>query len=231
MMFFFAPGMNRLVGLARAGSLPRHSRTAAVETPAFLDAMSRAVQGVAIVSTDGPGGRFGITVSSVVSASADPPLVMASIHRRSPASAAVVRNGRFCVNLLAARHRNLADLFAGRPGPGPGSPYDFGLAAWIDGDHGSPVLKDAVASLECVVHRTLRAGTHRVILGRCLGVATSDGPPLLYSGRRYGVPITWPRPDPAARAGEEGARPSITPPRDPSGSTRRQPTSTSRNMP
>lgn len=179
----------RPVGLpARAGDAPGSPKASVAEED-FRDAMSRAVQGVAIATTEGPAGRFGVTVGSVVPASAEPPLVLACIHRRSPAAAAIVRNRSFSINLLGARHRELADVFAGRPADG--APYDFGSASWADAEGGPPMLEDAVASLQCVLHRTGRAGTHRVLVGRCIAVRTSEGPPLLYTGRRYGTPVTW----------------------------------------
>lgn len=200
MFVFFERLSYRLVGLLRRPVPPPSS---SVGEDAFRDAMSRAVQGVAIVTTDGPAGRFGITVSSVVSASTEPPLVLACIHGRSPAGAAIVRNRSFCINLLGARHRELADVFAGRPAEG--APYDFGSTSWAEGVRGLPVLEDAVASLECILHGTGRAGTHRVLVGRCVGVRTSDGAPLIYTGRRYGAPATWPPAAAQASAGEVGA--------------------------
>jgi len=147
--------------------------------------MSRSVHGVWIVTTDGPGGRAGITVSSLVSASLEPPLVLLCIRRRTPALAAIIRNRAFCANLLAAHHRGLADVFAGRPADG--APHDFERAKWSAGGvTGSPALSDAVASLECDLFRMGRAGTHQVVLGRCVGVREAGGPTLFYTERRYG---------------------------------------------
>ena len=51
---------------------------------AFVEAMSRAVSGVSIVTTDGQAGRFGQTVSAMSSVSADPPLLLVCINRKSP---------------------------------------------------------------------------------------------------------------------------------------------------
>ena len=67
----------------------------------FTAAMGLAATGVSVVTTDGPAGRFGLTVSAVSSVSAEPPLVLCCINRKSPAMAAVEANGVFAVNLLS----------------------------------------------------------------------------------------------------------------------------------
>ena len=94
-------------------------------TDRFIAAMGRLVTGVTIVTTDGPAGRFGITVSAFSSVSADPPLVLACVNRKSPVVAAVLANGVFCINVLADAHRHVADTFAGRNPEG--RPYDLSL--------------------------------------------------------------------------------------------------------
>ena len=45
--------------------------------------MGAAVTGVSVVTTDGAGGRLGLTVSSMASVSADPPMLLVCIGRRS----------------------------------------------------------------------------------------------------------------------------------------------------
>ncbi len=82
----------------------------------FVEAMASAVTGVSIVSTDGPGGKFGVTVSAVSSVSAEPPMILACINRRCPALDAIEANRRFCVNILNADQTAVADCFSGRPG-------------------------------------------------------------------------------------------------------------------
>src|SRR5690242_19206043 len=101
----------------------------------FIEAMGRTVTSVTVVTTIGPGGRCGLTVSAVASVSADPPMLMVCINRRSPAAAAIRRNGVFCVNLLAAHQAPLSDTFAGRPRAG--EPFDFAAAEWQAGRTGS----------------------------------------------------------------------------------------------
>jgi flavin reductase len=154
----------------------------------FLGAMGRVFSSVSIVTTDGPAGRFAITVSSAGSASADPPLVLACIQRRSPVNAAIAANGVFSVNVLAVGHEHLSDNFAGRPRQG--APFDFEAAEWAVSKTGAPLLKGAVAAFDCVVHSTHEAGSHTVFFGRVLDIVEAEDSTLIYGQRSYTQPLT-----------------------------------------
>lgn len=157
----------------------------AVSAAEFVAAMRDAVTGVNIVTTDGAAGRFGVTVSAFSSVSAEPPMVLVCINRKSPVSDALATNGCFAVNVLSTSQQGLADTFAGHPDTG--APYDFGAARWNESATGAPVLSGAVAGFDCALDTTVRAGTHRIFIGRVVGVAnTPAAEPLLYSNRRYG---------------------------------------------
>lgn len=149
----------------------------------FLAAMRLAATGVSVVTTDGPGGRFGVTVSAVSSVSAEPPLVLACINRKSPALAAIECNGVMAVSLLAEHQHRIAETFAGRPRVG--APYDFGCAEWSFGRTGSPFLADSAAVFDCDVMAFHDAGSHRIILGRVVEARGGDASPLVYSRRDY----------------------------------------------
>lgn len=152
--------------------------------PAFIEGMRGAVTGVNIVTTDGAAGRFGLTVSAFSSVSAEPPMVLVCINRRSPASDALAINECFAVNVLSTSQRDLADTFAGSPDSG--KPYDFDTARWDASTTGAPVLSETVAGFDCTVVTTVDVGTHRIFIGRVVDVATAARDPLLYSNRMYG---------------------------------------------
>ena len=160
--------------------------TGTADRNAFVNAMGGAVTGVNVVTTYGPAGRFGLTVSAFSSVSADPPMVLICINRRSPADAAVSENSRFCVNVLSTKQRDIADTFAGYPADG--APYDFTAARWDEGYTGAPSLVDAIATFDCVVETTIDSGSHTVFIGRVFGVKEGVGRPLLYTDRAYGRP-------------------------------------------
>ena len=150
----------------------------------FIEAMAAVATPVSIITTDGPAGRFGITVSAVASVSADPPMILACINRQSPAVAAIDINGVLCVNMLGAHQRALANCFAGRPDDG--LPFDFSRATWQEAKTGAPLLSNATASFDCVLESAHDAGTHRVITGLVQQArSSSKQPPLAYSNRTY----------------------------------------------
>jgi flavin reductase len=179
-MISFARDENRPVGIVEGLDL----RLPLADRKEFTDAMARAVNGVGIVTTDGPYGRWGVTVSSVVSVSADPPLLLVCINRRSPAADAIRGHGGFGVSLLSIEHRTLADSFAGWTESG--RPFDFNLAEWAPGASGSPVLVGATASFDCQLDRAIEAGSHTVFFGRAVEARAASGRSLLYTRRAYG---------------------------------------------
>ncbi len=161
--------------------VPAHE---SVDVADYTDAMASAVTGVSVVTTDGVAGRFGITVSSVSSVSADSPLVLVCINRRSPACSAVHANRVFCINLLSTQQQELGNTFSGRPSRG--QPFDFAGVAWSEGLSGAPHFEGAVATFDCVVEQTHEAGSHNLFIGRVVAVSGSAADPLLYTRRAYG---------------------------------------------
>lgn len=159
--------------------------TAPGESPeSFISAMGAAATGVSVVTTEGAGGRYGLTVSAISSVSADPPLVLACVNRRSPAAGAISANGRFAINVLAAHSRDVAETFAGRPRSG--SPYDFTSHGWDEGETGVPVLADAAATFECELEHAHDAGSHRIFIGRVIAARRGSEAPLVYCNRAFG---------------------------------------------
>lgn len=153
---------------------------------AFVEGMSRAATFVAVATTDGEGGRAGVTVSSLTSVSADGehPSLLVCINRQSPAATAILQNRAFCANLLAEDQQEIANLFAGRSATDRAERFD--RVAWAAGDIGQPLLAGATASFECRLATALLWETHHVIIGRVNMVRLSgSGSALLYGQRAY----------------------------------------------
>lgn len=153
----------------------------------FLEGMSRAATFVAVVTTDGPGGRDGVTVSSLspVSADGESPALLACIHHQSPAAVAILKNEGFCANLLHESQQQMANLFAGRTASGDRSARFDGLG-WRPGAAGQPQLDGATAAFHCRLATALLWQTHYIIVGQVNAVELSDDPAaLLYGQRSY----------------------------------------------
>ncbi|HQY30017.1 MAG TPA: flavin reductase family protein [Thermomicrobiales bacterium] len=157
----------------------------------FIDAMSRAVTGVTVVTTSGPEGRFGQTVSAMASVTADPPTLLVCIKTTSIIVDQIRTNDRFGVNILRSDQRRVADTFAGRSRTGV--PYDFDVAHWEEPVLGAPLLVGAVGQFACDLTNAVLVGSHLVMFGEVLAAQTSSGSPLLYARRSYGEHVEVPR--------------------------------------
>jgi len=153
----------------------------------FTNAMRHAVSGVSIVTTDGEYGRFGLTISSMTSVSADPPMLLVCINRSSAAHDAIATNRHFAVNVLTAHQQHVAAAFAGSAALGRA--YEFGSSDWSVTASGLPQLLDPAALFECELESAIEAGTHSIFLGRVVTASGRDIAPLAYSNREYGVPM------------------------------------------
>ncbi len=154
----------------------------------FVAAMGAAVTGVSVVTTDGPSGRAGLTVSAMASVSADPPMLLVCINRQSPIVSRIRVHGAFAVSVLGTHHAAIADSFAGRPGAGDDA-YDFASARWHSGDTGAPVLADAAAAFDCLVATTVEAGSHTLFIGDVVQAQRGTALPLAYTRRAYSAPL------------------------------------------
>ncbi len=153
----------------------------------FLSAMSQAVTGVNVVTTNGPLGRFGLTVSAISSVSTEPPMLLVCVNQKSVASDAIQGNGRFAINILATSQQYIAETFSGSDRHGVA--YQFDQEDWRTTRDGSPLLRGAIATFDCEIENIVLAATHTIFIGRVIATSQSSDTPLLYTQRSYGQPI------------------------------------------
>lgn len=154
-----------------------------IDIKLFTTAMRRAAMPVSVVTTAGQGGRFGVTVSSLCTASADPPQVLVCVHLGGPTAAALRENKCFAVNILDSRHRHVADSFAGRIERWRSD--RFACDSWAVISTGAPVLADGLLVMDCELTQELVVSTHAVFVGTVVGLQSREGAPLLYSDQSY----------------------------------------------
>lgn len=147
----------------------------------FRDAMRRTAAGVAVVTTQGPAGQSGITVSSFCSLSLEPPSVLVCIRRDSTTLARIVRNNVFAANVLAQDQSELASAFAS-----PATPHEsrFELGQWAEGP-GGPTLSGAVAHFDCRLAHVHDYGSHTIVIGEVIDAASHDARPLIYAEQAF----------------------------------------------
>lgn len=157
----------------------------------FLEGMSRAAASVSVVTTDGPGGRGGVTVSAMTSISADGPhpTMLTCLNATASALPMVLENGCFCINVLRTGQTDISDVFSSRRPPPGGDKFNAVKTAILV--TGAPRLTEALVSFDCRLISAERIGTHHICIGAVEAVATApEGEPLLYGMRRYLRPET-----------------------------------------
>ncbi len=163
------------------------SATGGLNKAAFFAVMGAFPTGVTIVTTlDEQGQPRGLTSNAIASVSADPPLMLACIDKRSNTLAAARHSGRWVVNFLAAGRGDLSNLFASK------EPDKFADVSWKPASNGMPLLHaDVIAHAECTTEQEIDAGDHVILIGRVVdGQPPAPGTkPLMYFRRTYG---TWP---------------------------------------
>lgn len=151
----------------------------------FIEAMSAVSHSVSVVTTSGPAGKLGVTVSAFASLSANPPLLLCCINQISPTAEAIRHNGVFALNVLSSEQRHVSETFAGMGEDGQAKAFDFSCAQWSEIATGSPILRQGVSSFDCRVKEISVHGTHLLIIGAVTAAILNEGEPLLYWSRQY----------------------------------------------
>ncbi len=143
---------------------------------AFIDAMRQVASTVTVVTTDGPDGKAGATVSAFTSLSADPPSVLVCLKADTRIAQAVQANGVFCVNVLPEDAVELAKAFAGM--------FDDKLSSRFEGvdvaeTEFGPILPRATAFTCSLTHRNVH-GSHAICIGDVTGISNAGERPLTY---------------------------------------------------
>lgn len=142
----------------------------------FRDALGRWPAGVSIVACRTDGRVVATTVSSFISLSIDPPLVLLALGANATVLPFLQPDVRFAVSVLAGSQRRLASVYADPMPVGP-SPFP------ADGD---PVVAGAVVALACTVKEVRGGGDHHIVIARVAEVGSvADVPPLVRFRRRY----------------------------------------------
>nr|WP_198545643.1 MULTISPECIES: flavin reductase family protein [Amycolatopsis] len=137
------------------------------------------------VLTAGGADAHGMTANALSSVSLEPPLLLCCVSRAARMHAAIVGAGSFAVNILAAGQQELSKYFADWRRPDGMAQFD--AVGWTAGDRtGAPLLRDALAWLECELDEVLAGGDHSIFLGRVVAAGRGAGEhALVFYGGRY----------------------------------------------
>ncbi|MEU7151183.1 flavin reductase [Streptomyces sp. NPDC045456] len=150
----------------------------------FRDAMARVAAAVSILTTDGPGGRCGITLSAVCSVTDTPPTVLACVNRSSAMHDVFVRNGRVALNVLGGDQTQLARHFSGATKVAMEDRFTWDI--WTP-TAPVPVLRDAPVTMTGVLRQHTPMGSHSVLFIGVeeIHVRGDGGDGLVYHNRDF----------------------------------------------
>jgi flavin reductase (DIM6/NTAB) family NADH-FMN oxidoreductase RutF len=152
----------------------------------FAAALRQHPAGVALMTVRDDTDDVGTTVTSVMSVSADPPLVAVGLAADGYPAEVLEAVGSCALTVLAAGQAILASRFssAGRPG----ARHLLASVPWSRAaGSGGIVLDGGVVALDCVLDRVVPAGDHVLALLAVVGVPVlrEDAAPLLRLRGRY----------------------------------------------
>jgi flavin reductase (DIM6/NTAB) family NADH-FMN oxidoreductase RutF len=157
-----------------------------IDVRTFWGAIGRRPIGSTLVtarSAEGPAGLLGLSATHL---SADPPVMMVSVDKRTSALSTILAARHFAINYLPRDAKALADSFGGK-GPAKGADR-FAAEQWTTLTSGAPVLQAAIGAIDCLLEETIERHGVAIILGRVVDVY--EGPqaePLIHFRGAY-----WP---------------------------------------
>lgn len=154
-------------------------------TPAEFRHAMRAVVGNCSVITTGLGdAATGLVVTSAISLSAEPPLLLACVNRASSSWPVLQQAGFFGWSSLGAAHQSVAERFSGVGGVRGLARFDG--ADWETAISGARLLVGAPVAFDCAVDEMIDRATHSILIGRVLAIRTAaDAGALAYWNGSY----------------------------------------------
>lgn len=153
------------------------------DAKSFRDAM-RAFVGNCSVLTVGQGEQAtGLIVTSSISLSADPPLILACVNRSSSSWPHFTPDAVFGWSSLGAAHQGVAERFSGFGGVKGADRYAGADWATVEG---AQLLSGAPSAFSCTVEEMIDRATHSIVIGRVRAIrSTADAGALIYWNGQY----------------------------------------------
>jgi flavin reductase (DIM6/NTAB) family NADH-FMN oxidoreductase RutF len=123
----------------------------------------------------------GLTASSFVTLSFEPPMVMFAIQQHADSYASIVSSKAFGVSLLGSGQSQIASLFATK-----GREKYERTSFSVGGALKVPLIEGSLAEIECLTSQVFVSGDHAIIVGLVEAARTRSGEPLLYFGGKFG---------------------------------------------
>jgi len=153
-----------------------------VQSQLFRSVMGSFPTGVTVITTVSETGRpVGMTVNAITSVSLEPPQLLICLARHRYTAAAIQSSGRFAVNFLSNDQKEIAAIFASS------AEDKFNAVGYRSGALELPLINDSLAIAECEVSSVMDSGDHLIFIGDVVSGTATDGMPLVFFRRNYGI--------------------------------------------
>ena len=155
--------------------------------PHLAEALAALTTGIYVLTVRAGEVQHGMSSSWATQVSGAPVLVMAAVDRQHFTHQMILDSGAFALNIVGAQSKHLEDYFYSAQSRRPDNLAAFALDTGVTG---TPLLRDALASLDCRVVSTHTAGDHTLFVGEVVEarLRTTDRPltsqelPYVYLG-------------------------------------------------
>lgn len=146
-------------------------------------AMRAWTTGVAIVTAQHDGHRYGMTVNSFTSISLEPPLISVTLKQLTHTHELIEKSGEFSITILASHQENLSVRFAGKL---------HNVQDRFDGvptetlSIPAPLITNGIAFFNCRVVQAIPVGENTLFVAEVIAArGEGEGDPLVYHNRVY----------------------------------------------
>lgn len=146
-------------------------------------AMRAWTTGVAVVTAQHDGRRYGMTVNSFTSISLEPPLISVALKQLTHTHELVEQSGEFSITILASDQESLSVRFAGKL---PNVPDRFEGVPTETLSIPAPLITNGIAFFNCRVVQALPVGENTLFVAEVIAArGEGEGDPLVYHNRVY----------------------------------------------
>ncbi len=149
----------------------------------FRAVMSRFATGVTVITTRDTQKWYAMTANSLTSVSLAPPLVLVVVDLKAHTLGGLKSSGQFAVSILSEDHGEISQRYANPHQP----PDPFAHLPIFYAPSGLPVLREALAYLDCQIEAFHPGGDHQIIVARVVDLQVLDPNkhPLIFYSSHY----------------------------------------------
>ncbi len=129
----------------------------------LIQCLGKMTYGIYVLTTSHKEDYNGMIASWASQVSYEPPMIMVAVHPDRYSHKLIEKGGGFALHILAQDQKSYMTRFKGID-----PKAKFSNIEWSRGKTGSPILKECLAYMECVVKESLVPGNHTIYIGEII---------------------------------------------------------------